>query len=100
MGLNRKMRLGETLYLQRGDEIITIHINEFTQGDRAEIGAMIKVSVIVDAPKSWDITHHTKDGTSMKGKNQNANDQWTSQEEAARKARQEAIYSHKSDTPY
>lgn len=93
MGLNRKMKLGETLYLQRGDEIITLHINEFTQGDRAEIGAMIKVSVIVEAPKSWDITHHTREGTSMKGKKSNAINQQPNQEK-------ESIYSHKSDTPY
>ncbi len=104
MGLHRKVRKHETIYLQRGDEVIAIHCNEFFQGD---FGGT-KVDLIIDAPQSWQITHQEK------GKSPHAHNPRHSQEKvlsqyeftetpeeaAARKIRQEAIYNHKSDTPY
>ena len=70
MGLQRKVKTGDVLYLQRGEEVIAICCDEFFQGD---FGGN-KVRLIVDAPKSWSINHIEK------GKS-HANNQRTNQEE-------------------
>ena len=112
MGLQRRMKVGETLYLQHGEEVITIHVEEFTQGEHAKRpGEMIKVGLVIDAPRCWSIDHITDKGISQKTGQNYAKYQRTNQEKvlsqyefqessaeaAAKKVREEAIYSHKPD---
>lgn len=70
MGLQRKVKTGDVLYLQRGEEVIAICCDEFFQGD---FGGH-KVRLIVDAPKSWSINHIER------GKSPNAHNPRTNQE--------------------
>ena len=67
MGVQRSMKVGETLYLQYGEEVITICIEEFTQGEHAKkTGDLIKVKLHVEAPRCWSIDHVTVKGISQR----------------------------------
>lgn len=79
--LHRTVKVGETIYLQRGEEVIAIHVEEFTQGAHAKrAGELIKARLIVDAPLSWSIEHVTNQGINQRTGKSNAKHQRNSQE--------------------
>ena len=91
------MKIGEVLELQYGEGTITFRIREFTQDELIQkSGKGIKVSVLVEAPKSCNIIHLDKNGTPLKGKKSNANNQRSNQEKEDFAIK--AIKGHNEDT--